>query len=80
MDCRIRLAGEVLASPLSPTLIPPLHDILDWPATRQVGSMAIFDSWGVRHPVTVLQLDECEVVQVRNEKWRETWEGERRER
>lgn len=27
--------------------------------------MAIFDSWGVRHPVTVLQLDECEVVQVR---------------
>ena len=26
--------------------------------------MAIFDSWGVRHPVTVLQLDECEVVQV----------------
>lgn len=28
--------------------------------------MAIFDSWGVRHPVTVLQLDECEVVQVRN--------------
>lgn len=31
----------------------------------QVGSMAIFDSWGVRHPVTVLQLDECEVVQVK---------------
>ncbi|CAN0575508.1 unnamed protein product, partial [Ectocarpus sp. 12 AP-2014] len=31
----------------------------------KVGSMAIFDSWGVRHPVTVLQLDECEVVQVR---------------
>lgn len=27
--------------------------------------MAIFDSWGVRHPVTVLQLDECEVLQVR---------------
>lgn len=33
----------------------------------KVGSMAIFDSWGVRHPVTVLQLDECEVVQVRYE-------------
>ncbi|CBN77715.1 Ribosomal protein L3 [Ectocarpus siliculosus] len=31
----------------------------------KVGSMAIFDSWGVRHPVTVLQLDECEVVQVK---------------
>lgn len=27
--------------------------------------MAIFDSWGVRHPVTVLQLDECDVIQVR---------------
>ncbi|CAM9881619.1 unnamed protein product [Scytosiphon promiscuus] len=34
----------------------------------KVGSMAIFDSWGMRHPVTVLQLDECEVVQVK------TWE------
>eukprot|EP00904_Undaria_pinnatifida_P010285 jgi/Undpi1/6387/HiC_scaffold_20.g08868.m1 len=33
----------------------------------KVGSMAIFDSWGVRHPVTVLQLDECEVVQVKTE-------------
>eukprot|EP00903_Cladosiphon_okamuranus_P008410 g8086.t1 len=31
----------------------------------KVGSMAIFDSWGVRHPVTVLQLDECEVLQVK---------------
>lgn len=29
--------------------------------------MAIFDSWGVRHPVTVLQLDECEVLQVRRD-------------
>lgn len=26
--------------------------------------MPIFDDWGVRHAVTVLQLDECEVVQV----------------
>ena len=38
----------------------------------QVGSMAIFDSWGVRHPVTVLQLDECEVVQVGG--WVGGWE------
>ncbi|CAM9579510.1 unnamed protein product [Ascophyllum nodosum] len=33
----------------------------------KVGSMAIFDSWGVRHPVTVLQLDECDVLQVKTE-------------
>lgn len=31
----------------------------------KVGMMPIFDDWGVRHAVTVLQLDECEVVQVK---------------
>ncbi|CAM9611822.1 unnamed protein product [Choristocarpus tenellus] len=31
----------------------------------KVGSMGLFDSWGMRHAVTVLQLDECEVTQVK---------------
>ncbi|CAN0377037.1 unnamed protein product, partial [Discosporangium mesarthrocarpum] len=30
----------------------------------KVGCMGIFDTWGMRHAVTVLQLDECEVTQV----------------
>lgn len=30
----------------------------------QVGMLAIYDKWGIRYPVTVLQLDECQVVQV----------------
>ena len=42
-------------------------DALSFPGSSQVGSMAIFDSWGVRHPVTVLQLDECDVLQVRRD-------------
>lgn len=27
--------------------------------------MPLFDQWGVRHAVTVLQLDECDVIQVK---------------
>lgn len=31
----------------------------------KVGMVPLYDSWGIRHAATVLQLDECEVVQVR---------------
>lgn len=31
----------------------------------KVGMLALFDSWGERHAVTVLQLDSCQVVQVK---------------
>lgn len=31
----------------------------------KVGMLAIFDQWGERHAVTVLQLDNCQVVQVK---------------
>jgi large subunit ribosomal protein L3 len=33
----------------------------------KVGMLPIWDKWGERHAVTVLQLDECEVVQVKRE-------------
>ena len=29
--------------------------------------LAIFDKWGVRYPVTVMQLDHCQVVQVKSD-------------
>lgn len=32
----------------------------------KVGMVSLYDSWGIRHATTVLQLDECEVVQVRS--------------
>lgn len=31
----------------------------------KVGMLPFWDKWGERHAVTVLQLDECEVVQVK---------------
>lgn len=31
----------------------------------KVGMLAIFDKWGRRYPVTVLHLDECQVIQVK---------------
>ena len=31
----------------------------------KVGMIPIYDHWGVRYPTTVLQLDNCEVVQVK---------------
>ena len=31
----------------------------------KVGMLAVFDKWGERHAVTVLQLDNCQVVQVK---------------
>jgi large subunit ribosomal protein L3 len=31
----------------------------------KVGMLALFDKWGERHAVTVLQLDNCQVVQVK---------------
>ena len=33
----------------------------------KVGMLPLWDTWGIRHAVTVLQLDECEVVQVKTE-------------
>ena len=33
----------------------------------KVGMLPIWDKWGERHAVTVLQLDECDVVQVKRE-------------
>ena len=33
----------------------------------KVGMLPLWDSWGERHAVTVLQLDECHVVQVKTE-------------
>ena len=29
--------------------------------------LAIYDKWGVRYPVTVMQLDHCQVVQVKTD-------------
>jgi len=34
---------------------------------RKVGMMQIFDYWGKRFPVTVVEFDGCQVVQVKNE-------------
>jgi large subunit ribosomal protein L3 len=31
----------------------------------KVGMLAIWDRWGERHPITVLQLDNCRVIQVK---------------
>jgi large subunit ribosomal protein L3 len=33
----------------------------------KVGMLAIWDTWGVRVPVTVLHLDACQVVQVKSD-------------
>jgi large subunit ribosomal protein L3 len=33
----------------------------------KVGMLPLWDSWGERHAVTVLQLDECQVVQAKTE-------------
>ncbi len=33
----------------------------------KVGMLTIWDKWGSMHATTVLQLDECEVVQVKTE-------------
>lgn len=33
----------------------------------KVGMLPVWDKWGRRYPTTVLQLDECEVVQVKTE-------------
>ena len=33
----------------------------------KVGMLALFDSWGERHAVTVLQLDSCQVVQLKQQ-------------
>ena len=33
----------------------------------KVGMLAIWDSWGVRHPVTVIHLDDVRVLQVKRE-------------
>ncbi len=32
---------------------------------KKVGMIGLFDSWGVRHALTVLQVDRCQVVQVK---------------
>ena len=49
-----------------------MHFILQLKEGRRVGALAmkvgmlsVWDKWGERHPATVLQLDECEVVQVK---------------
>jgi large subunit ribosomal protein L3 len=34
----------------------------------KVGMLSIWDKWGERHAVTILQLDNCEVVQTKTEK------------
>lgn len=33
----------------------------------KVGMLPYYDKWAVRHAVTVLQLDNCEVVQVKTD-------------
>ena len=33
----------------------------------KVGMLAVWDKWGIRYPVTVLQLDHCQVVQAKTE-------------
>lgn len=33
----------------------------------KVGMLAIWDKWGTRYPATVLQLDDCQVVQCKTE-------------
>jgi large subunit ribosomal protein L3 len=33
----------------------------------KVGMLPYWDSWGIRYPATVLQLDNCQVVQVKKE-------------
>lgn len=33
----------------------------------KVGMIPVWDKWGKRHPITVLQMDDCEVVQVKTE-------------
>lgn len=33
----------------------------------KVGMLALFDKWGERHAATALQLDNCQVVQVKTE-------------
>lgn len=33
----------------------------------KVGMLSVWDKWGRRHPATVLQLDNCQVVQIKQE-------------
>jgi len=32
---------------------------------KKIGMMGLFDKWGVRHALTVLQIDRCQVIQVK---------------